>query len=248
MMLIAAGCRRFGTGLIIGHAVDNAGRTNAGFTVSADFVIARGAGTAFKINLVVFGAGVNTNLQRIVTSQVFAFNALTLGFAAFIVVLAVQRTGFALANLIGRTFAPAVRTLTAFIGVNFTLVILTGVDAYLEIALALLGVLPGTLAGFALVVFSAAAVRLGDTGRLGSAGTAVIIVNPVFRQFVLFAFAGLIFAVAGFANADISFSVANLIVVFGTFTVSKELQAGDAGGNGSVIVFRRNLLLAAAAV
>ena len=242
MMLIAAGCRRFGTGLIIGHAVDNAGRTNAGFTVSADFVIARGTGTAFKINLVVFGAGVNANLQGIVTSQVFAFDALALGFAAFIVVLAVQRTGFALANLIGRTFAPAVRTLTAFIGVNFTLVILTGVDAYLEIALALLGVLPGTLAGFALVVFSAAAVRLGD------AGTAVIIVNPVFRQFVFFALAGLIFAVAGFANADIPFSVANLIVVFGTFTVSKELQTGDAGGNGSVIVFRRNLLLAAAAV
>lgn len=247
-MLIAASYRRLGTGLVIGHAVDDAGRTDAGFAITADFIVTGSAGTAFKINLVIFGTRVNPNLQRIVTSQILAFDAFALSLAAFIVVLAVQRTGFSLADLIRGTFAPAVRALTAFIGINFTLIILTRIYTYLKIALTLFGVLPGTLTGFTLVVFSAAAVRFGDAGRLGSAGTAVIIVHPVFRQFVLFAFAGLIFAVAGFANADISFSIANLIIILRTFAVGKKLQAGNASGNGSVIVFRRNFLLAAAAV
>lgn len=240
-------CRRFLTGGIIRVPIYLTGAANPDFTVFADFIVTGNAGAALKIGFVVFNTGIDADLQRTVAGLVFAFLTFLFVNAGFIIVFAFKAARFADAGLAAGTFAPAVGAFAGFISINIAFIILTGADSDLIIAFALFGIFPVTGADFALVIFSAAAVGLGNAGRLFAARTAVIVVSPVFRQLVGSALAGFIFPVAGIADADIALSVTGLIIFVGAGTIRIKFQLGNTCRDCSVIIGSGHLLFAGAA-
>ena len=186
-------------------------------------------------------------MQRSVAGQIFSFLAFFFINTGFIIVFAFQAARLADTGLAARTFAPAVRTFAGFVGINITFIILAGTDSDLEIAFALLGIFPVAGADLALIIFAAAAIGFGNAGRLFAAGAAVIIIGPVFRQLVGFAFAGFIFAVTGIANPDITLTVAGLIIFVRTGAIRIKFQFGNALRNCPVIIGSRDVLFAGAA-
>ena len=240
-------CRRFLTGGIIGVSVNFTGAANADFAVFADFIVTGNAGTALKIGFVVFNTGIDADLQRPVASLIFSFLTFLFVNAGFIVVLAFETARLSDAGLAAGTFAPAIGTFAGFISINIAFIILPGADSDLIIALALFGIFPVAGADLALIIFSSAAVWLGNPGRLFAARAAVIIIGPVFWQLVGFALAGFIFSVAGFADADIALSVASLVIFIGASAIRIKFQFGNSRRDCPVIIGCGHFLFAGAA-
>lgn len=242
-----ANCRRFLTSGIIGVPVYLAGAANPDFAIFADFIVTGNAGAALKISFVVFNTGINADLQRPVAGLVFAFLTFLFVHAGFIIVFAFKAARLADTGLAAGTFAPAVGAFAGFISINIAFIILARADSDLKISFALFGIFPVAGADLALVIFSAAAVGLDNAGGLFAARTAVIIVSPVFRQLVGFALAGFIFSVAGISDADITFSVAGLVIFVRAGAIRIKLQFSNSSGNCSVIIGCGHILFAGAA-
>ena len=140
-----------------------------------------------------------------------------------VIIFTIQDTGLAFAGFAVRTQIITIGASTAFISADIAEVILTGIYAN-QGGLALLGMLPGTFGDRTLIIFAAATVRLDNAGGLFASGAAVIVIGPVFRQFVGLAFAGGIFAVARRTNPDITLAVTFIFVIRGALAIRIESQ------------------------
>ena len=159
-------------------------------------------------------------MQRLGASEAlpmrtFAFrNAVAL----LIIIFSFQQARFSLAHRAHRANDITVRAFATLIAANVALIVLARINAN-QRRRAGFAMLPGALRDRTLIIFATATVGFGHTGRFFAAGAAIVVIRPVLGQRVRFAFTSAIFAVARFADTNISFTIADLVEICRALTI-----------------------------